>query len=112
MGGFFVYMGIVMSESEQERYQKYLCSPEWWAKRNAVLRRARSTCERCKASKAVHVHHLTYIRKYRERLDDLIAVCESCHDAIHNPKEKLRNDISTVELQKIIARARKRHGIE
>lgn len=30
-----------------------------------------------------HVHHLTYARKYREDLEDLLGVCNQCHDFIH-----------------------------
>jgi len=71
--------------SERERYAKYLCSPEWWAKRNAVIARASGKCEKC-GNTARHVHHLTYIRKYHERLEDLTALCEECHESIHNPK--------------------------
>lgn len=71
--------------SGREEYQRYLCSPEWWSKRNAVMDRANHKCEKC-GVQAAHVHHLTYIRKFNERLDDLIALCEQCHEAIHNPK--------------------------
>jgi hypothetical protein len=71
--------------SSREAYQKYLCSPEWWAKRNAVMERANYCCEDC-GREARHVHHLTYIRKFNERLDDLKALCETCHNAIHKPQ--------------------------
>jgi hypothetical protein len=29
------------------------------------------------------VHHLTYARKYRERLDDLAGWCNQCHEFTH-----------------------------
>lgn len=48
------------------------------------MERARGLCERC-GREAEQVHHLTYARKYNERLDDLLAICGRCHDAIHNP---------------------------
>jgi len=75
-----------VKETERERYQRYLCSPEWNSKRNAVIERARGECEKCGRT-ARHAHHLTYIRKYNERLEDLQALCEECHDGIHNPKQ-------------------------
>ncbi len=71
--------------SEREKYQRYLCTPEWFARRNAVMERSNGRCERC-GKKAAHVHHLTYIRKYNELLTDLQAVCEQCHESIHYPK--------------------------
>jgi len=72
-------------ETERERYQRYLCSPEWNALRNAVMDRSCGKCEKC-GLQARHVHHLTYIRKYREHLSDLQALCEQCHEAIHKAK--------------------------
>lgn len=71
----------------KEKYQAYLCSQEWWQQRNAVMRRCSGQCEKCNRRSADHVHHLTYIRKYCERLDDLMAVCVACHDSIHKPAE-------------------------
>lgn len=72
--------------NEKERYQQYLCSEQWWAKRNAVMERAGGLCEKCGYHAAEHVHHLTYIRKYNEELTDLIALCKTCHESIHQAK--------------------------
>lgn len=74
-----------MRETERERYQRYLCSPEWNALRNAVLDRSCGRCEKC-GREARQVHHLTYIRKYHEHLSDLQALCEQCHEAIHKAR--------------------------
>jgi hypothetical protein len=68
---------------ERERYQRYLNSREWGVKKEAVRRRAGGVCERCKLNPVDLVHHLTYIRKYDERLEDLQAICQGCHDFIH-----------------------------
>lgn len=68
---------------EKEKYQAYLCSREWWSLRNQVIERCGGVCERCKIRKVDHVHHLTYIRKYAEKLTDLLGVCKKCHDGIH-----------------------------
>lgn len=75
----------MIRETERERYQQYLCSPEWNGLRNAVLDRSCGKCEKC-GRQASQVHHLTYIRKYREHLSDLQALCEQCHEAIHKAK--------------------------
>ena len=69
---------------EAEKYQLYLCSREWNEKRRAVHERAGGICERCHKKKINAVHHLTYIRKYRERLTDLQGLCFPCHDYVHN----------------------------
>ena len=51
-------------------------------KRRAVMARAQGRCERCLSSAATDVHHLTYIRRYHEALEDLQALCRPCHDFI------------------------------
>ncbi len=64
-------------------YDGYLHSDEWRAKRRRVLRRAGGICERCGRAKAAHVHHLTYARVGRERIEDLVGLCWPCHQAQH-----------------------------
>ncbi len=68
---------------DKEKYAAYLCSVEWGRLRRAVTDRANGVCERCIASPMQSVHHLTYIRKYAEWLEDLQAVCGGCHEFIH-----------------------------
>lgn len=67
----------------QEKYRAYLCSPDWGKLRAAVEQRSGGTCERCKFNPAAAVHHLTYQRKYAERLEDLAHECQGCHDYTH-----------------------------
>lgn len=69
--------------SEGEKYSMYLCSREWGVRREAVRKRCGGTCERCGDAPMSHVHHLTYRRRYAEPLEDLMGVCEPCHDYIH-----------------------------
>lgn len=63
-------------------YNGYLASPEWHARRLAVLKRDHNCCRGCNAD-ASQVHHLTYERVGRELLDDLVAVCDECHEKLH-----------------------------
>jgi hypothetical protein len=35
-----------------------------------------------------HVHHLTYERKYHERLEDLQGLCEGCHEFTHGKRNR------------------------
>lgn len=76
----------------REKYQAYLCSREWNARRVAIHQRAGGVCERCRQSPIESVHHLTYERKYEEKLEDLQGLCSQCHDFVHgrtgeNPAE-------------------------
>jgi hypothetical protein len=71
----------------KEKYDAYLCSREWSVLREAVRERSLGVCERCNANQMDHVHHLTYIRKYRERIEDLRAMCKECHDFTHGKSD-------------------------
>lgn len=64
------------------RYDKYLQSEVWRAKRAAVLDRARGLCEGCRNAKATQVHHLTYDHVFEEPLWDLVASCSACHERV------------------------------
>lgn len=76
----------------REKYAAYLCSREWGLLREAVHERADGICERCKKNPIDHVHHLTYARKYEERLSDLQGRCKECHEYGHG-----RSDIDPSE---------------
>jgi len=71
----------------KEKYAAYLCSREWSVLKEAVRERSGGVCERCTVTEMDHVHHLTYARKYRERLEDLQACCKQCHEFIHGKSE-------------------------
>jgi 5-methylcytosine-specific restriction endonuclease McrA len=79
-------------EAERKRefdgwYARYLGSPEWAARRRAVLQRARGTCEGCLIRPATQVHHLTYAHVGNELLFELVAVCDKCHGIVHERGE-------------------------
>ena len=66
------------------RYKRYLNGERWNVKRKAVLSRDGYACQQCGASNTMlHVHHKTYKRIFRERLDDLQTLCAGCHRTNH-----------------------------
>jgi hypothetical protein len=65
------------------RYDAYLKSPEWHARRRLVLKRANGVCEGCGLRPAAQVHHLSYTHVFNEFLWELRAVCLACHQALH-----------------------------
>ena len=67
-----------------QSYGPYLSSPEWADKRQRVLARARWVCEGCGERPPTQVHHLTYEHVGAEFLFELVALCEPCHDRIHD----------------------------
>jgi 5-methylcytosine-specific restriction endonuclease McrA len=64
------------------RYDEYLGTKEWAARRTAVLKRDNYVCQACLNRRAVQVHHTTYRHVFHEPLFDLVAVCIECHDRI------------------------------
>jgi 5-methylcytosine-specific restriction endonuclease McrA len=61
----------------------YLKSDEWKNKRENTLKRDNYTCVCCE-EKATQVHHINYNNVYQEKEKQLISVCKSCHEGIHN----------------------------
>lgn len=75
-----------------DAYNLYLSSPDWHHKRALVLRRAAGLCEGCGMNRATQVHHRKYPRGCapgseewlaQEKLFDLIAICDECHEDVH-----------------------------
>jgi 5-methylcytosine-specific restriction endonuclease McrA len=63
-------------------YKGYLKSPQWEARRKALLEQAQG-CEACDTGPAKEAHHKTYRNAGREPLSDLEALCPGCHDDRH-----------------------------
>lgn len=70
-------------QHDRSRYQAYLQSPEWAAKRDAALLRFDGRCAVCNSADRLEVHHRTYERIYEEQVGDLIALCGDCHAKFH-----------------------------
>ena len=71
-------------EEWQKTYQAYQQSTVWAEKRKQILSRANGRCESCGVivitNSMLDVHHLAYDRVGGdERMDDLKALCYSCH---------------------------------
>lgn len=73
-----------------QKYKDYLRSPEWKAKRKELFSLRGKKCERCTATKQLHIHHLTYKNIFNEPLEDLQILCKFCHKKEHNIQNKKR----------------------
>lgn len=70
------------------QYNQYLQTDHWKDKRTEKLN-SRPFCQVCNTTNNLHIHHKKY--KYREgdtvlfkeRIQDLITLCSSCHNLIH-----------------------------
>ena len=64
---------------------EYYKSPQWQKKRLEAMEYADFRCQLCNASdKQLHVHHRTYDAFKNEPPNDLVVLCEECHDRFHN----------------------------
>lgn len=89
----------------REKYKFYMCSREWNEKVRDVRKRSKNICERCKINPGGQTHHLTYIRLYNEKLDDLQDWCDGCHKFVSGKsdfdplttKKKEKNEVLTMD---------------
>ncbi len=73
-------------EVYKQKYYDYLGSESWERIKDRVLFRDDYICQNCGTSRlyiTLHVHHKTYKRVFRERLSDLVTLCEDCHKVKH-----------------------------
>lgn len=68
-------------------HDAYLKSREWREKRSLVMKRAGAMCEGCGTNRATQVHHRTYDHWKKEFLWELVAICDECHDRVHDENE-------------------------
>lgn len=77
-------------------YQEYLLSDHWKALRSEKLNQNK-TCERCRSTVALQVHHKFYRESWLDTIvDDLETLCPKCHRRTHGrncaiPTENLQD---------------------
>jgi len=64
-------------------YHEYLQSKQWKVRSNQARKRAGYRCQLCNSKKSLEVHHRTYERIGFESQDDLIVLCNKCHEKFH-----------------------------
>ncbi len=71
-------------------YKEYLQSKHWRYTRRRALRAGHHKCRDCGTAGSIlatlQVHHAVYDLG-RERLNDLIVLCPTCHSGIHGVRE-------------------------
>lgn len=65
-------------------YAQYLQTDHWQEVRKAAIKRAGYRCEVCNSFFSLQVHHRTYVNRGKERGNDLITLCSSCHKMFHD----------------------------
>lgn len=87
-----IYMLNILDEGEikdyinnQMTYKMYLSTPYWQLVSNLARRKAKYKCQLCGSNESLNVHHKTYKHKGFEimNMDDLIVLCQNCHQKFH-----------------------------
>ena len=79
-------------------YNEYLCSEHWKQLRRRRLACSEKVCNRCGRSKdelylyekekgSFHVHHIDYENLGREKLEELLLLCSTCHAYEHKRRQ-------------------------
>jgi len=72
-------------------YAEYLTTASWQVRSWQAKDRAGWRCEGChRSDRPLETHHLTYARVGREREDDLVVLCDECHDLAHHHPDSLQ----------------------
>lgn len=72
------------------KYADYLKSDAWKERRRRILARDGFKCVLCGSGINLNVHHLTYINKGHEEDDDLVTLCQKCHEKVHKEDIKTK----------------------
>ena len=71
------------NRNQRVSYQEYIKSEPWKEKKRERLDFAMYCCELCSNPNGLEVHHRSYKNLGDERLNDMIALCETCHGVFH-----------------------------
>jgi 5-methylcytosine-specific restriction protein A len=78
------YRGKCAEHAKAERRRRHESTRAWRRLRAEAIARAGGICERCGIRPAVDAHHLVRrSRGGRDRIDNLVALCEDCHAEEH-----------------------------
>jgi hypothetical protein len=90
------------SISYRERYDTYITSKKWERRRVAYYAKYAKVCRACKTKEKIHLHHHTYVRMGNEHDDDLVPLCEQCHDLVHQLHRSASGVSLTAATRKLI----------
>ena len=82
-----------MEDIDFVEYSKYIRTKKWKTLASLVKEKAGNKCVFCGSEKKLVAHHHNYINLYNETEDDLICVCNICHNKIHRGCYCMREDV-------------------
>lgn len=79
-----------VTPEQRAQYHKYLNSAQWKEKRKFALEFYGNRCGLCGSKYDLEIHHRSYKNIFRELMEDLMILCETCHKR-HHRNEVLKN---------------------
>lgn len=78
------YTTITRHFLTRKEYGEYLFSEHWKDVKSRFWQsRMPKSCFVCGSHEQLQLHHKTYKRLFRERLTDLVLLCDTCHSGVH-----------------------------
>ena len=78
-----MFLGWIGFKKKHINYHEYIKSEKWRRKAKACYKRAGYRCQICAATnRRLEAHHNTYNNLGNEKSEDLICVCDLCHQGI------------------------------
>jgi len=74
-------------------YAEYLKTDHWKNVKKKVFIRVGNKCQLCSSKINLNVHHNTYENRGEERYEDLIVLCQKCHEIFHFNNNSIKNII-------------------
>jgi 5-methylcytosine-specific restriction endonuclease McrA len=72
-----------ITAQQKAQYHKYLNSAQWKEKRKFALEFYGNRCALCGNRYDLEIHHRTYKNIFKEPMEDLMILCETCHKHHH-----------------------------
>lgn len=93
-------------------YKEYILGEEWNKKRKLAFKLFKRECQRCGATRQLHVHHKTYERFKDENVEtDLSILCKKCHKLYHSLFSIVTIGTTDMFIKKILKEDRVKSGI-
>lgn len=74
---------LIIQQTYKERHTEYINSIYWARRKEDWYSTHTKACYACTSLLNIHLHHLDYSRMGFERDEDLVALCSSCHNELH-----------------------------
>jgi 5-methylcytosine-specific restriction endonuclease McrA len=110
-----LFGNITPDKTKEGDYKEYITSATWKRRCEPVYKRADNKCEKCGMSKwtrKLSVHHLNYDHFKNEPPEDLILLCDKCHEKADKQREHETADRNATKLEdaRFDGWARKKYG--